>query len=135
MLTRVTLQRLARARLRDAHMLLVGKRYDAAYYLAGYAVECALKAWIAKQTPRHGFPEKKRVDQAHTHNLSGLLSLVDRGSFEAEVKRDEKLQVAWSNVQKWSPEGRYEFRSRTAVDARDMLKSVEDALACLSKFW
>jgi hypothetical protein len=42
----------AEPHLQDAEALLQGGRYDAAYYLAGYAVECAIKACIANQTRR-----------------------------------------------------------------------------------
>jgi HEPN domain-containing protein len=49
-------QKLALIRIADAQVLFQNGRYDAAYYLAGYAVECALKACIAKQTMRHDFP-------------------------------------------------------------------------------
>src|SRR5919106_3680906 len=38
-----------------------------AYYLAGYAVECGLKACIAKQVRRHEFPDRTTVNQSHTH--------------------------------------------------------------------
>jgi len=34
--------------------------FDGAYYLAGYAVECALKACIAKGTQRFEFPDKRK---------------------------------------------------------------------------
>jgi len=37
-------QELVEVRLADADTLIKQGRYDAAYYLAGYAVECALKA-------------------------------------------------------------------------------------------
>lgn len=53
------LQALAEARVADARALLNAKRFDAAYYLAGYAIECALKACIAKRTRRHDFPDKE----------------------------------------------------------------------------
>ena len=45
-------QKLAEDRIADAGALFEAHRYDAAYYLAGYAVECALKACIAKRFPR-----------------------------------------------------------------------------------
>jgi hypothetical protein len=48
---------------------------DGAYYLAGYSVECALKACIAKATQRHEFPDKKKADLSYTHNLKGLLNV------------------------------------------------------------
>ena len=136
MLTRITLQRLARARLQDAQTLWQEKRYDAAYYLAGYAIECALKAWIAKQTPRHAFPDKDRVNRAHQHKLAELLALVgDRALFDAELRADPKLEDDWSNVQRWSPASRYELQTGTRLEVRDMLKSVEGVLKCLSRFW
>jgi len=44
------LQALSRIRLTEAKALLRLGHYDGAYYLAGYAAECALKACIAKLT-------------------------------------------------------------------------------------
>lgn len=49
-LDRKELQELSRIRLTEAKGLLALGLWDGAYYLAGYAVECALKAYIAKQT-------------------------------------------------------------------------------------
>lgn len=69
---RKDLQSLARTRLAEAKILLDAGRSDGAYYLAGYAVECALKACIARGTQRHEFPDKKTVDASHTHNLRGF---------------------------------------------------------------
>jgi len=47
---RADFQELAQIRLRDAEVLLENGRFDGAYYIAGYSVECALKACIAKLT-------------------------------------------------------------------------------------
>jgi HEPN domain-containing protein len=58
---RKDLQALSNVRLKEAKALLGAGLWDGAYYLAGYAVECALKACIAKQTQRYEFPDKKRV--------------------------------------------------------------------------
>jgi HEPN domain-containing protein len=49
-MTRKDLQKLAAIRLKEAKLLLAANAPDGAYYLAGYAVECALKACIAKAT-------------------------------------------------------------------------------------
>ncbi|MBV9327461.1 MAG: HEPN domain-containing protein [Chloroflexi bacterium] len=46
-MNRAEYRRIARAKLADAQVLLRARRYDAAYYLAGYVVECGLKAWCA----------------------------------------------------------------------------------------
>jgi len=36
-------------------------QYCGAYYLMGYAIECAFKAAISKQIKEHDFPDKKLV--------------------------------------------------------------------------
>jgi HEPN domain-containing protein len=69
------LQALAEARVADARTLLRGKRFDAAYYLAGYAIECALKACIATKTKRHDFPDKDFAREVYTHNLADLVRI------------------------------------------------------------
>jgi hypothetical protein len=69
------LQALAEARVADGRTLLHARRFDAAYYLAGYAIECALKACIAKKTKRHDFPDKDFAIKTHTHKLEKLAEL------------------------------------------------------------
>jgi HEPN domain-containing protein len=51
-MNRDTLQRISNQRRREVAVLLEAGLYAGAYYLAGYAVECALKACIAKKTAR-----------------------------------------------------------------------------------
>jgi len=57
-LDRKDLQELSRVRLKEATALMQAGFFDGAYYLAGYAVECAIKACIAKGTRRYEFPDK-----------------------------------------------------------------------------
>jgi hypothetical protein len=59
-MNRRDLQTLAKIRLKEAQALARLRLYDGAYYLAGYAVECALKACIARRTSRYDFPDKGR---------------------------------------------------------------------------
>jgi HEPN domain-containing protein len=56
-------RRVARDRLRDSQVLLRAKCYVAAYYVAGYAIEAALKACIAKQFRASNIPDKGSVDK------------------------------------------------------------------------
>jgi HEPN domain-containing protein len=57
---RAELQRLTRDRIRDAKALLTAGRWSGAYYLAGYAVECGLKACIIVQLMKTDqFPERR----------------------------------------------------------------------------
>jgi hypothetical protein len=72
---RKDLQSLARTRLAEAKTLSGAGRPDGAYYPAGYSIECALKACIAKGTQRHEFPDKKSVDASYTHNLRDLIKV------------------------------------------------------------
>jgi HEPN domain-containing protein len=74
-MNRLELQELARIRLREARHLLRHRFYDGAYYLSGYAVECGLKACVAKQTKRHDFPDKDRAVKSYTHDLLQLVKL------------------------------------------------------------
>jgi hypothetical protein len=60
-MNRRSFQKLAEARLLDSKALLKAKRYDA-YYFAGYTIECALKACIAKRTRLYDFPSRDRRD-------------------------------------------------------------------------
>ena len=55
-MNRQDFQALARVRLEEAKALRDAGRPAGAYYLAGYTVECALKACIAKRTREHDFP-------------------------------------------------------------------------------
>ncbi|MDR3622408.1 MAG: HEPN domain-containing protein [Paludisphaera borealis] len=48
-LNHAELQRMTEERTRDAEVLLAGGRWAFAYYVAGYAVECALKACLLKR--------------------------------------------------------------------------------------
>jgi HEPN domain-containing protein len=69
-MNRADFQQLSELRLREAQALLAAGLPDGAYYLAGYAVECALKACIAKRTREHDFADKKLVNDSHTHDLT-----------------------------------------------------------------
>ncbi len=72
-------QELATIRLKEARVLLEARCWEGAYYLGGYVVECALKACIAKQTEQYDFPDKKRVNDSHTHDLQELIRVGQLG--------------------------------------------------------
>jgi len=55
---RATFQKLAEARLAEATLLLASGLPSGAYYLAGYAIECALKAIIAAQFRASEIPDR-----------------------------------------------------------------------------
>ena len=78
--------------------------------MAGYAVECALKACIAKRTREHDFPEKKQVNDSHTHDLGKLLDLAGLSDLlKSDVAGNVDLELDWGTVRDWSEQSRYEL--------------------------
>ena len=72
---RADLQKLAEVKLADAILLAENGRYSNAYYLAGYAIELAIKSCIAKQFNAETIPDPKLVQRLYTHHLSELIGL------------------------------------------------------------
>jgi len=117
------LQRLALAHVADAKVLLAAGRYDAAYYLAGLAVEYALKARIARATARYEFPDRRIAERAFTHDLEKLRDL-------ARLKRELEqaplsVQKSWNVVSNWKIEVRYESGT-DADECRKFLRAVAE---------
>ena len=122
---RKDLRALSRVRLSEARALLNAGLPDGAYYLAGYAVECALKACIARETQRYEFPEKKRVNASHTHDLADLVKVAElQDALQAAIKSDPAFRQYWSDVQSWSEQSRYGKHSEDS--ARELIQAVGD---------
>jgi len=119
-MNRQELQEISRLRKREAATLLKAKRFEGAYYLVGYAVECALKACIAKQTRKHDFPDKAMAQKAHVHNLEELLKLAGlERALEADMKTNRDLELNWAVVKDWKETSRYTITIANS-DARDL---------------
>jgi HEPN domain-containing protein len=102
------LRRLSRLRINEARLLLHAGAYQGAYYLAGYSVECALKACIARQVQRHDIPDKKFVNDAYIHDLDKLLDLAGlRTPLKQEAVTHQPLQTNWNLVKDWKETARY----------------------------
>jgi hypothetical protein len=123
-MNRKELKELARCRLREAIVLYKAECYDGAYYLAGYAVECGLKACIAKLTMRHDFPPKLKVVQnCYVHDLVGLVAAAKlQTQHQSELNSDPQFKVNWTVVKDWSEEKRYEKSNEVA--ARDLIQAI-----------
>ena len=119
------LQRLAKERMTDAKILLAARRWSAAYYLAGYAVECALKACIARLMKAEEFPDRTFADKCWTHNLLQLLGLADlKTDFNAAMLADTDLRDNWDIVKEWNESSRY--ARKTKADAEDLYEAITD---------
>lgn len=113
-------------RLAEAEVLLANGHFAGAYYLAGYAVECALKACIAKDVQQYDFPDKTRVNQSWKHKPADLIKAAGlEAAFANDRSANPALDDNWSVVKDWDTESRYEL-SVTAVKAQNLINSVSE---------
>ena len=125
-MNRNDLQALADLRVDDALMLVGAGRFSAAYYLLGYAVECALKACVTKQIKQYDFPDKQLVLDSYTHNLENLLRISGvKPQFDMRIKADKSFEVNWTTVKDWTEAARYD-NNVPENKARDLLNAVTD---------
>jgi hypothetical protein len=115
-------QNLADERVDDAQALLNAGRWSAAYYMAGYAVECGLKACIARLTQQYDFPTKERGDNCLTHDLARLVRLARLDSdLDNALNQSSGFVSSWNTVKDWNESARYrvwtEFEARTLYNA------------------
>jgi HEPN domain-containing protein len=119
-MNRVTFQRISEIRRREASALLAAGHYPGAYYLIGYAVECALKACVAKQVRQYDFPDRKLANEAFTHDLEKLLKLSGLApELDREMETNKPLELNWAVIKDWSESARYETEI-TETQARDL---------------
>jgi HEPN domain-containing protein len=124
-LDRKDLQELSRVRLKEAKALLAMGLHDGAYYLAGYAVECALKACIARQTLRYEFPDRDKVMKGWTHELNKLVSVAGLADeLHDRAQRDFDFRTNWGIVAAWSAESRY--RRHRPESAQEFVRAVDE---------
>jgi len=125
------LERIARARLDDAKVLLTAGRFDGAAYLGGYAVEVALKSRICRTLSWQEFPSTGGEFQAYrsfqTHELDVLLRLSGQ---EARIK--DNHFALWNAVAAWKVESRYNVvGTAEQPDATTMIHAAEELLVVL----
>ena len=136
-LARRDFQRLADLRAREAGSLSKSRNQQGAYYLAGYAVECALKACISKKTRRHEFPPKKKyVENVYKHDLNILLKLADlEKHLEKDMQTNRELAANWNTVKVWNEESRYLVSGLNGKDLYAAITGVDGVLPWIKKLW
>ncbi|HEX4592245.1 MAG TPA: hypothetical protein VH120_20085 [Gemmataceae bacterium] len=123
-MNRGELQQLAEDRAEDAQILLAAGRWSGAYYLAGYAVECGLKACVLVHIERTGviFEDKKYAERCWTHDLEDLVTLAGlQQSMAVDGTTNANLADNWQVAKDWNELSRYqqvpEVRGRALVAA------------------
>jgi HEPN domain-containing protein len=120
LVTKAEWQRIADERVRDANALLRAKRWAAAYYLAGYAVECGLKACVVAYVKKNAevvFREKKYSERCWTHDIEELVKLAGlRAERDADASANSALLQNWQVVKDWDETSRYQRKSRLEAE-------------------
>lgn len=106
---RTDLQAIAQSKIDDAVLLLQDQRYSNSYYLAGFAVEIALKACIAKQIAAETIPDKTFIQAIHVHNIAALVGLAGlKPELQNKEDSDPDFHTYWGIATKWGPSARYQ---------------------------
>lgn len=140
MISKLHLRELIKQRLRDADVLIGKRRYATSVYIAGYALELALKLKICTMFRfTQGFPENKtdffiyqeksgqkqlsrtiaELKDIKSHNLNKLL-------FYSGAEYNVKLNFldAWNLVVSWTPEMRYKILKIRKEEAMANIRAV-----------
>lgn len=138
-INRQDLQRLSRIRASEAKVLLDGGNFAGSYYLMGYAVECAIKSAIAKQTKCYDFPNKQLAADSYKHDLKSLMQTAGLWpAFEVAIRSNPSLADNWSVVKDWNEASRY-ILSVSDARARDLYSActakTDGLLSWLKKCW
>lgn len=114
---------LAKRRLKEAEVLLAAGEWSGAYYLAGYAVECGLKACILKSVKKFHMPNKDMINKAWSHDLTALLKEANlTATQQIDAGIDPLFGRYWAVVKDWTEASRYETKSEQ--DAKELVKAV-----------
>ncbi len=133
------LEALVGIRVIEAKVLLENHNYQGAYYLLGYALECAIKACIAKQVQQYDFPNKDLAQKSHQHKLTDLVGVAGlKQRLKKQEQADSSFQLNWAVAKDWAVESRYE-KSIEKTKAHDLYEAVTDehsgVLVWLKKYW
>ncbi len=125
-MNKTELENLAVIRIKEAQILLAADCYHGAYYLAGYALECTLKACIAKQVKEFDFPNKQLANDSYTHNLTRLLTTAGlKQNLTEEENQNKEFKANWAIVIQWSEESRYKS-AITKQETEDFFNAITD---------
>jgi len=106
--------------------------------VVGYAVECGLKACIARLTRAEDFYDKNLARKIFQHNLAELANYARLSAvIEQSGRGDPVFQANWAQVSLWNEESRYETHTQT--EAEQMIRAVQDpdhgVMRCIRQYW
>jgi hypothetical protein len=128
--TRADWQQLAEERILDAraHLAPGAARWSAAYYLAGYAVECGLKSCILARVgafPEVIFEDKRFSQDAWSHDVENLVRLAGlEADRDAASLVNPVLHRNWQIARTWNEQSRY--MRKTQAEAQQLFDAITD---------
>ena len=133
------LEELAEIRIKEAKALLDTEYYQGAYYLAGYSLECAIKACIAKQVQQYDFPNLDLAKNSYSHKLMDLLGVAGlKQELTKMESQNNDFRLNWAVAKDWTEKARYESKLDKRK-AKDLYEAITDnqsgILAWLKKYW
>jgi hypothetical protein len=105
-LFRQDLLQLSEQWMQAARILLAAQSLIPAYQAGGIALECALKARIAKLTQAEEFPDRRLAEKAWKHDPTELLAAGDLVRYLDAAGLP--VQANWATVKDWKIESRYD---------------------------
>jgi HEPN domain-containing protein len=113
----------AEQRLTSGKVLFHGKAFLDAMYLAGYGIECSLKALLLARTPKS--KRAKILTQAFQgkagHSFENLKALLGRQGVAFPMDISKQLR----KVTSWSTDLRYRVGRGSSEDSREFIAAVE----------
>ena len=134
-MNQVELRQMADERILDAAALINEGRWAFAYYVAGYAVECALKSCVLARMIHTAvvfdeeFKNKTIREIFFRHNFVELVRLAGlMGELNSHIQSSGVAGSAfvgyWATVKDWKETSRYEANIET--EARSLFEAVEN---------
>ena len=147
-MTREDYRQLSDLHVQHGKALLEGGFYSGAWYISGYAVECGIKACIAKLfrlTADDDFPEPMSGNPGggtinlRSHNFKFLVQAAGlKLVWDREMNGSRRFRDNWDIVNRWSPEGRY-ATDRVQSEVVEFYSAIVDpnhgAMECIKRHW
>jgi hypothetical protein len=140
-LNRSTLQQLSGERIEDARVLLAAQRWSGAYYLAGYALECALKSCVVAYLERNievFFEISGFQNACWTHDIEILVKHAGlKDERDQLAGTNPKIAQSWTIAKDWKEVSRYEVKSQ--LEAEKLFHAINDStdgvLQWVANYW
>ena len=125
---------------RTQRRLLASSRWAGAYYLAGYALECALKSCVLAYVERTGiiFEDKQFAEKCWTHDLETLVRQADLiAEHGLAIAANAQFGNNWLLAKDWTESARYRFS--TQRQAEELFDAITDnsagVLQWIRNYW